>query len=159
MRDPRVAAGVIVPDRQGRILLIQRGPQALTGPGLWAVPGGKLDPGERLAVCAARELLEEVDVTADDLVRLHTLTEDLAWGPDLHFVNHFFFARRWSGTPAILEPDKHVDMRWVSPREIAEAVSGNRRDLPLFEPLIDFTQSGGMAEIEELMREFEENQR
>lgn len=43
----------------GHILLIQR--KKSPGKGLWALPGGFLDPGENLAECAARELFEETE--------------------------------------------------------------------------------------------------
>jgi len=53
---PLVGVGVVVID-QGRLLLVRRG-----GPvrrGHWAVPGGKVRWGERLAETAIREVKEE----------------------------------------------------------------------------------------------------
>lgn len=53
---------------QGRLLLVQRGQQPSMG--LWSVPGGRLLPGEDVAVGCERELLEEtgLHVTAGRLV-------------------------------------------------------------------------------------------
>lgn len=45
--------------RQGKLLLAQR-----AGNGLWELPGGKAEPGEPLSACLARELAEELAVTA-----------------------------------------------------------------------------------------------
>ena len=53
---PHVTADSVVL-RSGRILLVKRG--AAPGEGLWALPGGFLEPGETLYRCAVRELVEE----------------------------------------------------------------------------------------------------
>lgn len=56
----RVAVGcsavVLSPDSQ-KVLLIQRADN-----GLWAVPGGYLEPGENLTEACAREVLEETGI-------------------------------------------------------------------------------------------------
>ena len=57
---PRVGVGAIVV-HEGRILLVKRAGEP--GRGLWAIPGGRLKPGETLKECAAREILEETGVT------------------------------------------------------------------------------------------------
>lgn len=147
VQPPRVAAGLVVLDHQTRILLVRRGPEAATGAGEWAVPGGKLDPGERIADCAVRETKEEVDVDVAGLIRLDTLTEDLQWGSHLHFISLYFMTTRWTGVPRIMEPTKHVDLRWVHPDEIRHAVAEPSEDLPLFGPLIEFVRQGGLDEI------------
>jgi A/G-specific adenine glycosylase len=54
-----VTAGVI--HKQGRVLIAQRPAHGLLG-GLWEFPGGKLQPGEDLASCLQREILEELGV-------------------------------------------------------------------------------------------------
>ncbi len=56
---PVVGVGAVV-RRDGRILLVKRAhpPHA----GLWAIPGGKVRPGESLQAAAEREILEETGV-------------------------------------------------------------------------------------------------
>ena len=49
--------------RDGRVLLAQRAVGSLKG--LWSLPGGRLEFGERLVECALRELEEEVGVRAE----------------------------------------------------------------------------------------------
>lgn len=47
--------------RAGKVLLVQRAKPPM---GIWAFPGGHVEPGERLEEAAARELFEETGMTA-----------------------------------------------------------------------------------------------
>ena len=53
---PEVCVGAIVID-EGQLLLVRRGNPP--GEGAWSVPGGRVEPGERLQDAAQRELAEE----------------------------------------------------------------------------------------------------
>jgi len=57
MARPRVAAGLLVRDGEGRILLVR--PTYKQG---WDIPGGYVEPGESPAQAAAREVVEELGV-------------------------------------------------------------------------------------------------
>ncbi|MEV6729798.1 NUDIX domain-containing protein [Streptomyces sp. NPDC051364] len=63
------AASAVVVDREGRVLLQRR-----TDNGMWALPGGKMELGESIGQCAARETLEETGVTVEITSR-HTLSD------------------------------------------------------------------------------------
>ncbi len=57
-----VAAAIIV--RDGQVLMARRAPgQNLAG--YWEFPGGKVEPGETIRACIARELAEELSVTCE----------------------------------------------------------------------------------------------
>jgi ADP-ribose pyrophosphatase YjhB (NUDIX family) len=56
---PAVSVAVV---RGGTVLLVKRG--RAPSQGLYAYPGGKVEPGEALAAAAARELLEETGLEA-----------------------------------------------------------------------------------------------
>lgn len=60
---PAIGVGAVLLDRQDRVLLIKRG----TAPaiGLWSIPGGRLEPGEKLVDACRREVLEETGVSID----------------------------------------------------------------------------------------------
>ncbi|WP_164107913.1 NUDIX domain-containing protein, partial [Serratia marcescens] len=59
---PMVGASIAV-IRDGRVLLAQRANEPMRG--VWTLPGGVVEAGERLAEAALRELMEEVGLTAE----------------------------------------------------------------------------------------------
>ncbi|HOC29084.1 MAG TPA: (deoxy)nucleoside triphosphate pyrophosphohydrolase [Treponemataceae bacterium] len=54
-------AAAVIENREGRILIARRKPEISLG-GYWEFPGGRIEPGETAAECAAREMKEEMDV-------------------------------------------------------------------------------------------------
>jgi mutator protein MutT len=60
--------GAIVHDTERRLLLIQRGHEP--HPGLWSLPGGRVEPGETVEQAVVREVREETGlvVTAGAVV-------------------------------------------------------------------------------------------
>lgn len=56
----------------GHILLIQRGYSP--GKGLWALPGGFINPKERIEDCVIRELLEETKIKVPEIVLRKAIT-------------------------------------------------------------------------------------
>lgn len=63
---------VLIPDRQGRIVLIRRGHEPFLG--MWSFPGGIVDPGETVEQAAVREVKEEIklDVTIDRVIGIYS---------------------------------------------------------------------------------------
>jgi 8-oxo-dGTP diphosphatase len=102
-----VAVGVLrAPD--GRVLLTERKP-GKDAAGFWELPGGQVEPGESPAQAAARELLEEVGVRADELSPWRVYEHDF---PAKRVRLHWFNVRRWSGEPKGREGQK---VAWVDP--------------------------------------------
>ena len=66
-RRPAAVALVLLPDDEGRacFLLTRRAPTLRAHARQWALPGGRLDPGETAEEAALRELDEEVGLTLD----------------------------------------------------------------------------------------------
>ena len=60
MKPVHVAVGVVL-DEGGRVLISRRADDSHQG-GLWEFPGGKVEPGESLAMALARELREELGI-------------------------------------------------------------------------------------------------
>jgi len=58
-------AAVAVIDPHGRLLMQERGRDALHEPGRWGYPGGDLEAGEDFVSAAVRELEEETGLVVD----------------------------------------------------------------------------------------------
>ncbi len=116
------SAAVIVEDRDGRVLLLLRGPTAPWMPMRWSLPGGRIEPGEAPADAASRELLEEtaLRVQALDLIASQR-------GLDV------FYARRWSGRVELLDGE-NISHAWIPRAQIADwdVVPPHRETLRLF---------------------------
>jgi ADP-ribose pyrophosphatase YjhB (NUDIX family) len=119
---PVVAVAAIVFDEAGRVLLVRRGRPP--GEGLWTVPGGKLEPRERLADAVVREVREEtgLEVECGSLVAVVERQGD-TW----HFVILDYRATLVGGT--LRAADDASDARWVDAAELAA--------LPTTEGLLD----------------------
>lgn len=100
------AAAVIIEDRDGRVLLLLRGPTDHWMPGRWNLPGGKIDPGESAAQAAAREAREEAGLQVSSLYLVSRLG-----GLDV------FYAGRWSGQVRLLDGE-HATHAWVPRAEL-----------------------------------------
>ena len=114
MSGVEVGVGAVVV-RDGALLLVQRGRPPYVG--YWAVPGGKIRPGERLAEAVRRETREETGITVD--------VGDVAWvgetigpgdPPTWHYVLIDFTATWISGE--IRPADDAAAVRWVPLDEV-----------------------------------------
>jgi A/G-specific adenine glycosylase len=111
-----VTAAVI--RRDGQILIAQRPLEGLLG-GLWEFPGGKLQPGEELAVCLQREICEELGVHVGVQQPL---------GVYRHAYTHFrvtlhaFCCSLANGAQP--QPLEAHDLRWVAPDELTDYPMG-----------------------------------
>ena len=130
-RRVELAVGAVVLHHD-HVLLVRRStpPEA----GRWSFPGGRVEPGERMADAAAREVREEtgLDVKID---------RPLDWveriGPDHHFVIVDFAAtvpERQEPTPG----DDAADVRWVHLDEIST--------LALVDGLLDFLRANRVVD-------------
>jgi 8-oxo-dGTP diphosphatase len=108
-----LAAGAVVRDAAGRLLLVQRGkdPEA----GRWTLPGGRVEPGESPAAAAAREVTEETGLVV--AVGREWLVIERPAGPDAVFEIHDFVAEPRGG--ALRAGDDAADVGWFTPAELA----------------------------------------
>lgn len=125
-----VAAAAMI-DAEGRVLIAQRPAHKSLG-GLWEFPGGKLEPGESPEAALARELKEELDVTAEpaDL-------EPFAFASHayeaFHLLMPLYVLKRWEGTPVGREAQA---LAWAHPSALG-AYPMPPADLPLVARLIE----------------------
>src|SRR5690606_3256620 len=64
-----------VPSAQAALLLTRRAGTLRSHAGQWALPGGRIDPGESAEQAALRELHEEVDLHLDESAVLGRLDD------------------------------------------------------------------------------------
>jgi ADP-ribose pyrophosphatase len=115
---PIVGVGVLI-EEYGRYLLVKRA--AEPDAGLWSIPGGLIEVGERAADAAAREALEETGLTVEILGRVDVV-DRVVRDPDgnvrYHFVIIDFHARPLSGKMRAM--DDALDAVWVTPEEFID---------------------------------------
>jgi len=114
------AAAAIIRDEQGQVLLIRRG----DGQG-WSLPGGIMEPGERIADCLVRETREETGLEVEP-VRLIGIYSDPAVlhvtfpnGDQAHLVSATFECRIVGGR---LRPDgeESLEVAYFPPDSLPE---------------------------------------
>ncbi|KAL7464718.1 hypothetical protein ACHAXS_005059 [Conticribra weissflogii] len=153
---PRAAVSVVVrwrdpaickPTPSVRYLLIQRGKEP--NKGMWSLPGGKIESGERTLDAAKRELLEETGLVSlasggseveesnswvlkwhengpfacsDSIHRIQQPCVEGSSSPTYHYVISQCFAEVISGSlPNITASDDAMDAKWWSAEEVHEA--------------------------------------
>lgn len=126
---PTIGVGVLVL-RRGKILLGKR--KGAHGAGCWSAPGGHLERGETLEVCAKRELAEEVGLSAEEFI-FGPYTEDYFEENNRHYLTTFLLVQKFKGIERTLEPNKCEGWLWF-PVE--------RLPMPLFGPLNSLQMQG-----------------
>lgn len=105
---PRVGCGVAI-FHNDQLLLVKRkrNPEA----GHWGLPGGKVDPYEKVADTAAREIDEElgIQIKAPELL---CVVDQIDRAGGQHWVAPVFLVETFIGEPAIREPDALAEMGW-----------------------------------------------
>jgi len=110
-------AVLTVIEKDGKFLLFRR---VNTGweDGKYGIPGGHFEANETILQAAVRETKEEsdLDVKEEDLDLVHVSQRR----SNHEYIDLFFNAKKWSGTPKITEENKSDDMIWVSIDELPE---------------------------------------
>lgn len=127
----RVGVGVGVLVVQDRLVLLgkRRGSH---GAGTWSAPGGRLEFGESIEDCAARELREETGLAASS-IELGPYTNDVFAEAGEHYLTIFVVARGVDGAPKNLEPEKCDGWAWHAWDQFPQ---------PLFTPLLNLRRIG-----------------
>jgi mutator protein MutT len=132
-----VTAAVI---EQDGMFLVTRRQSGVHLEGYWEFPGGKCDPGETLASCLAREMLEELDTA----VRVGAEVFSISHSYPERAVELHFFACELAGEP---QPMLGQEMRWVRREDLAQ-LDFPPADAELIELLQTNTEAGGAGLID-----------
>lgn len=110
-----VSAAII---RDGKVLVVRRARKPAIN--LYTLPGGVVEPGERLKEAAVREVREETALAIEPAGlagHSEVIVRDAQGGVERHFVVLCFAARWLSGEVALNE--ELDDARWLEPSELA----------------------------------------
>lgn len=111
-------AWVALRDQAGRVLLARRDGTG-RGDGLWNLPGGHVEPGETIAVAAAREASEEVGARLDPTALRHVGVQrfDVPYADGrVQGFNFFFDTAVWHGRLAPGEATS--ELGWFEPGDL-----------------------------------------
>jgi A/G-specific adenine glycosylase len=111
---PHITVGAAATiNSKGRVLIAQRLEGDMLG-GLWEFPGGKLEPGETIEECIARELKEELGINIDVGEKLITVKHAYS-----HFTMtmHVHFAKITYGRPRTIHC---ADYAWVKISDLGQ---------------------------------------
>ncbi len=115
-----VIVNAVVANKEGKILLIQRGLQEEHGPRTWSVPGGKLEftgvVHEALQKTAAKEALEEAGIEVEDEMHLIANNTFQHNEDNLLVIAIVFLCHHKSGEPK--PSDEAVDVKWIGQDEV-----------------------------------------
>ncbi|HEY3512286.1 NUDIX domain-containing protein [Kribbella sp. NPDC051137] len=120
------AAGVLVWDHDRRRVLLQERSDDQT----WCIPGGAVEPGERLEDAARRELREETGLVAGELTLLSARSGPECFlvypnGDQCQVISLTYRAESWSGHLELTDPET-TDLRFYDPLELPAMNSYNR---------------------------------
>ncbi len=79
------------------------------GTGMYGVPGGRVEVGEKLEECIRRELLEETGLISSDFNYVGVVKENQG---DYDFIHFVFKCEEFTGEPKNMEPDKCEEWEW-----------------------------------------------
>jgi 8-oxo-dGTP diphosphatase len=108
-RSAIVAAGAVVVDAGGRVLLVRRGHAPSAGE--WTLPGGRVEPGEPPEAAVVRELYEETALVGCVAAALEVVT--LARDGVTYVIHEYLVSV--SNPEAARAGDDAADVRWVDP--------------------------------------------
>jgi len=110
-----LAVKAVVNDKEGNCLVIRRSMASKNYAGKWDLPGGKVDPGENVAVALCREVMEETALEVDIDKVLGVTEFDM---PAVRAIVLFFETNLAGGT--VVLSGEHDDYRWVPRSRILE---------------------------------------
>ncbi len=112
-----VGIGAVIIDKNGKMLLSQRGPKAKNERGKWEFPGGGVEFGDTMEATIKREMKEELGIEITTYEQLPVL-DHIIKEEGQHWITSGFISRIKKGKPTIKEPEKCSALGWFSLSEM-----------------------------------------
>ena len=103
-KDTENVSKVVILNKQNEILILKRS----DGRNDWDLPGGHLKMGEKPTNGARREVKEETNLDISDVKPINS------------HKNTYFFTCKAPKGDILLQPEEHIDFKWVNPKEIGQ---------------------------------------
>jgi 8-oxo-dGTP diphosphatase len=124
LKRPVVGIAAVCRTPDGRFVLVRRGDN-----GMWCLPGGTLEWGERLTTGLARELEEEAGLVEHELVRVLGAWSDPARDPRFHAVTIGVECKVALPTKPPVNPLEIREVRVFDERELPKQLAFGLEDI------------------------------
>lgn len=115
-----VGCGAFIINEKEQLLLQQRNKEPEKD--CWCIPGGKVEWMETFEDAVKREVKEECDVEIN-VEKLLGVCDHIVKNEKQHWVSPSFLCRIIEGEPKIMEPSKHVDMKWFDLNNLPQKIT------------------------------------
>ena len=104
----KLVVRALIKDEKGELLILKRSVHSRSNPGLWELPGGKLEPGEDFEHALIREIKEETGLNISLKKAIGVAQQDHAHRHSVHIIMEVEVD---SGKFKISE--EHEDFKWI----------------------------------------------
>jgi 8-oxo-dGTP diphosphatase len=133
----RVAAKSFIVNNNNELLLLKRRSNDVMKPGMWEIPGGRLEPGEDPHIGVIRETKEEAGIDID--VKQIMDVRHFVRSDDQTITMLVFLCKALSHEVVLSE--EHTEFKWVSMIEAKEQITD------FFHRTIDTYENLGMKKL------------
>lgn len=120
-----VGCGAVIVNEKNELLLQLR--NKAPEKEYWSIPGGKLELFETFEEAVKREVKEEIGVEVQ-VIDLLGICDHIIKNEERHWVSPSFLCKIVRGEPQIMEPTKHLDMKWFPLDNLPEKITITTQD-------------------------------
>lgn len=120
-----VGCGAFIVNEKKELLLQQRNKSPEKG--YWSIPGGKVEFFETIEQAIKREVKEEIGVEIK-IISLLGICNHIIVDEQKHWVSPSYLCEIISGEPKIMEPTKHLAMKWFSLNDLPKNLTITTKD-------------------------------
>ncbi len=120
-----VGCGAFIINDKGELLLQLR--NKAPEKEYWSIPGGRVELFETFEEAVKREVKEETGVEVE-IISLLGICDHIIKNEERHWVSPSYLCKIVEGEPQILEPTKHLDVKWFSLDKLPEKITITTKD-------------------------------